>query len=215
MCVYALNSNCFLYQPIRRQYLSPWQLISKSAFSFQAACFSAVCLCVPLWTCAAVMPHNFAQYATADRWPDHVCVCVCECVCVSGSAAISRKWKMLFFFSPPWLCMQIEERNVSSDSWHFVTAVASESIFICLEERLAPRLEKHRQATQGSGFWLPAREGATQQSMLGVMTKNNGVLPHNWGSSIMISPAAALAVLYIKVQLKFNCIFFPAFRSSP
>ena len=99
MCVYALNSNCFLYQPIRWQYLSPWQLISKSAFSFQAACFSAVCLCVPLWTCAAVMPHNFAQYATADRWPDHVCVCVWVCVCLAV-LLLAGNGKCCFFFPP-------------------------------------------------------------------------------------------------------------------
>lgn len=116
---------------------------------------------------------------------------------------------------PPWLCMQIEERNVSSDSWHFVSAVASESIFICLEERLAPRLEKHRQTTQGSGFWLPAREGATQQSMLGVMTKNNGVLPHNWGSSIMISLPQLELYFTLKSNWNLLAFFSPTFQIFP
>ncbi len=60
-----------------------------SAFRHCVCLCVSVCVCVrqcvPLWTCAAAMPHNFALYATpiADLT-----------TCVSGSAAISRKWKM-------------------------------------------------------------------------------------------------------------------------
>lgn len=55
--------------------------------------------------------------------------------------------------------MQIDKRTVSSESLYFISAVAPESIFICLEERLAARLARHRQAVQGSGFdTLPERK---------------------------------------------------------
>lgn len=37
--------------------------------------------------------------------------------------------------------------------------------------------------------------------MLGVMTKNNGIVPHNQGSSIMISTASTMTVLYVGVKL--------------
>lgn len=180
MWIYALNPNCLLYQPIKWQNLSPWQLISKSGSSFLGVCFQ-LCVHVDMF-CVLLGP-------VAARWPTWLCV--------SGSVAFSRK-RIVFLFV------------VHTDRlWAFCVCIGFQIHFHLFRWEIICTRGKTSLGYGEKRAWHPAREEKTQQSMLAVMTKNNGVLFHHQGSSIMNSATAALTRLYIAVK-KSNWIFVSA-----
>lgn len=119
-------------------------------------------------------------------------------MCVSGSAAISRKWKKYFS-----LVTVHADRGEKCELWFMAFGICSRFWihFHLFGGEISSTPGKTSSGDAGKRVWHPAREGKTQQSMLGVMTKNNGTLPHNRGSSNMILSAATLAVLYTRFQL--------------
>lgn len=185
MWIYALNPNCLLYQPIKWQNLSPWQLISKSGSSFLSVCFQ-LCVHVDVF-CMLLCP-------VATRWSTWLCV--------SGSVAFSMKLFFLFV------------GTVHTDRlWAFCMCIGFWIHFYLFRWEISCTRGKTLSGYGEKRAWHPAREEQTQQSMLAVMTKNNGVLFHHQGSSIMNSATAALTLLYIAVK-KPNWISAKAHRSS-
>ena len=153
-CIYARNPNC-LYQPIKGQYLSPWQLISKLSIELSGRVLSGTCGCVPVFLhgrvqqlCLITLPGmRQANFETPPCSP-----CVQLLVSLLGRNA---KLYLFIFFSTLYT-----RRDVRSDSRHLLPKDASESIFICLNGRLASHLAKPRQAT-------PCRRGRDQAEHVG------------------------------------------------
>lgn len=145
----------------------------QCAFRHVYVCgFVLSCGRVQLW-CLLTLPRVQQPIMTQP----HVCVCVCPRVLLLARNGF------LFF---QWLCMQIDETNVSSYLWHFCICSHFWIHFHLFGAEISSTPGKTSSGNAGKRVWHPAREGKTQQSMLGIMTKNNGVLPHNWGSSILI-----------------------------
>lgn len=147
-------------------------------------------------------------------------MCVCQCVCVSvcpawnswsltwprvclGVLLLAGNWKSfsLFFFLSSGTVHA--DRQEDCELWITVFYICSRSWihFHLFGGKISRTPGKTSSGSAGKRVWHLAREENDPACMLGVMTKNNGIVPHNQGSSIMISTASTMTVLYVGVKL--------------
>lgn len=144
-----------------------------------------MCLCVLLWMC--ICNNKVSQLPSTDQLTADQTVCVCVCL-----ALLLLAGNGMFFF-PVTVHADSGEK---CELWFMAFGICSRFWihFHLFGGEISSMPGKTTACDTGKRVWHPARERKTQQSMVGVMTKNNSTLPHKRGSSNMILTLVIAAV---------------------